>query len=76
LTRVSLTKADIDKQNERIRKKYGENVEVSKYVGYEVVRPKEGAKPIFKPIFENPPINKEVETKTEKVVEPKQLSLW
>ena len=74
LTRVSLTKEDIEKQNERVRKKYGENVEVSKYVGYEVVRPKEGAKPIFKPIFENPPIKEDV--KQEQAVEPIQLSLW
>lgn len=74
LTRVSLTKDDIDKQNEKVRKKYGDNVEVTKYVGYEVVRPKEGAKPIFKPIFENPPIKKEVEQV--KAKEPEQLSLW
>jgi type I restriction-modification system DNA methylase subunit len=74
LTRVSLTKADIEKQNKRVRKRYGDNVEVSKYVGYEVVRPKDGAKPIFKPIFENPPIKKEVEQ--EKAKEPEQLSLW
>lgn len=74
LTRVSLTKADIEKQNERVRKKYGDNVEVQKYVGYEVVRPKDGAKPIFKPIFENPPIIKEVEQV--KAKEPEQLSLW
>lgn len=74
LTKVSLTKEDIEKQNERVRKKYGDNVEVSKYVDYEVVRPKVGAKPIFKPIFENPPIKKEVEQAKGK--NPEQLSLW
>lgn len=77
LTRIHLTKEDIEKQNERVRKKYGENVKVTKYVGYEVVKPLEGAKPIIKPVFTNPPIK---EVKQEEVKEEykgyTQLSLF
>ena len=77
LTRIHLTKEDIEKQNERVRKKYGENVKVAKYTGYEVVKPLEGAKPIIKPVFANPPIK---EVKQEEVKEEykgyTQLSLF
>lgn len=73
LTRISLTKEDLEKANARVRKKYGDNVEVRQYADYEVVKPKEGAKLIMKPIYEQPPIMK----KEEKVVrEPVQMSLF
>ena len=74
LTRISLTKEDLERQNEKIRKKYGENVVVKRYVDYEVVKPKEGAKPILKPIYEAPPM-KTVEEKP-KIGKPVQLNLF
>lgn len=74
LTRIQLTKADVERSNEKVRRKYGENVKVEKYNGYEVVKPIEGAKPIFKPIFQNPPI-KNTQEKVERKP-PTQLSLF
>ena len=76
LTRISLTKEDLEKANAKVRKRYGDNVVVRKYAEYEVVKPKEGAKPIMKPIYEHPPMLK-VEEKTEKVIQkPVQMSLF
>lgn len=59
LRKISFTKDDMDKRNERIRRKFGDNVKVEQYTGYEVVRPVEGAetKPLFnnKDVKVNPP---------------------
>lgn len=68
LRKISFTKDDMMKRNERVRKRYGENVTVSQYNGYEIVRPKDGAKPapLFKP-----------KEKVQFIIkEPEQLSLF
>lgn len=56
LTRVSFTKAELMRRNEKVRKKYGDDVEVEKWSDYEIVKPKVGARPMFKPIYEQPPV--------------------
>lgn len=76
LTRISLTKEDLEKANEKIRKRYGDNVEVRKYVDYEIVRPKEGARPIFKPIYERPPMTEKKEKDETVLKKPVQMSLF
>lgn len=76
LTRISLTKEDLEKANAKIRKRYGDDVEVRKYADYEVVKPKLGAKPIFKPIYDVLSMKRE-EKKAEKVCKkPIQMSLF
>jgi type I restriction enzyme M protein len=47
LTRISLTKEDIARKNERIKEMYGDNVKVEQYNGYEVVKPNGKPKPLF-----------------------------
>jgi hypothetical protein len=47
LTRISLTKEDIARKNEKIRERYGDNVKVEQYNGYEVVKPNGKPKPFF-----------------------------
>lgn len=43
------TKEQLDKENEMVRKRYGDDVYVAQYSDYDVVRPKKGVKP--KPLF-------------------------
>lgn len=73
LTRISFTKEDLAKKNNRARERYGENVKVDVYTGYEVVKAKEGAKPTSKPLFVNPPIKKKEDGRR---FEPVQLDLF
>lgn len=65
LTRIKLTKEDVERKNEVVRKKYGDNVKEHQYVDSVVVKPVESAKPIFKPKEKEPIIK-----------QPSQLSLF
>lgn len=47
LTRIKLTKEDIARKDERIRERYGDNVKVEQYNGYEAVKPNGKPKPLF-----------------------------
>lgn len=67
LTRIKLTKEDVERKNELVKKKYGDNVKEHQYVDSVVVKPIESAKP--KPLFK--PKEKEPIIK-----QPSQLSLF
>lgn len=59
LRQISFTKEDLDRQNTKVRERYGDNVKVEQYSGYEVVRPNKDVKPQFKPMYDTPPIGNE-----------------
>lgn len=69
LTRIKLTKEDVERKNGLVRKKYGDNVKELQYVDSVVVKPMEGAKP--KPLFKPKPKEEE-----RRLQPPKQLSLF
>lgn len=67
LTRIKLTKEDVERKNELVRKKYGDNVKEQQYVDSVAVKPMEGAKqkPLYQPKEEEQVIK-----------QPTQLSLF